>query len=426
MPHLIYILFFFALGACVGSFLNVVVWRLPRGESLVSPPSHCPKCNHRLAWYDNIPVFGWIFLGGKCRYCKVPISARYPIVEAITGLLFALYYACFFIFDLGPAVPPLRTVVGGEEVIYFSSIGWDISRDWPIFGLYLFVIASLLAASLIDAELFIIPLEIPWLMAGVAILVHAIVDRPTLPGALNLGPPAAALAMGGGVGLAISMTLWKFGIMPTSFPQGEPMLEADRDIIQEEIDQAKREGREMPPLPPVYTRKEIRREIQREMIFLMPPMILAAAWCVLVMRVPTINAWWGALVEGHYWLSGMLGAILGALVGGFVVWLTRILGTLGFGRVAMGLGDVHLMFGVGAAIGAGAVTIAFFLAPFFGILIALYMLVTGTRRELPYGPYLSLATAFVMLFYEPIANYLRPGIEGLVWMMQGLMGGGGA
>ena len=90
----------------------------------------------------------------------------------------------------------------------------------------------------------------------------------------------------------------------------------------------------------------------------------------------------------HNWLAGMLGALLGALIGGFVVWLTRILGTLGFGRVAMGLGDVHLMFGVGAIIGAGAATIAFFIAPFFGIAIAIYMLLTGTRRELPYGPYL--------------------------------------
>src|SRR3954463_15032756 len=102
MPHLIFILFFFALGACVGSFLNVVVWRLPRDESLVSPGSHCPKCNHRLAWYDNIPVFGWILLKGKCRYCKAPISARYPIIEFITGALFVFYYAMFFVLHIGP------------------------------------------------------------------------------------------------------------------------------------------------------------------------------------------------------------------------------------------------------------------------------------------------------------------------------------
>jgi leader peptidase (prepilin peptidase)/N-methyltransferase len=88
----------------------------------------------------------------------------------------------------------------------------------------------------------------------------------------------------------------------------------------------------------------------------------------------------------------------------------------------MGLGDVHLMFGVGAIIGAGASTVAFFLAPFFGIAVAIYMVATGTRRELPYGPYLSLATAFVLLFYCDIADYLRPGAQGLGILFQNLFG----
>ena len=87
MSHLPFILFLFALGACVGSFLNVVVWRLPRGESLSHPPSHCPKCNTPLKWYDNLPVVGWVKLGGKCRTCREPISPRYPIVELVTAVL---------------------------------------------------------------------------------------------------------------------------------------------------------------------------------------------------------------------------------------------------------------------------------------------------------------------------------------------------
>src|SRR5690349_3169281 len=86
---------------------------------------------------------------------------------------------------------------------------------------------------------------------------------------------------------------------------------------------------------------------------------------------------------------------------------------VGLGRRAMGLGDVHLMFGVGAIVGAGAATVAFFLAPFFGILIAIYMLLTGTKREIPYGPYLSIATAAVLLFGCEILNYLTPGVMGL-------------
>src|SRR3954451_1463488 len=102
MPHLFLIPFLFLLGACVGSFLNVVIWRLPRGESLVTPPSHCPKCNHKLAWYDNVPIFGWIFLRGKCRYCSERISARYPIVEFVTAALFVATYILMFQYQLGP------------------------------------------------------------------------------------------------------------------------------------------------------------------------------------------------------------------------------------------------------------------------------------------------------------------------------------
>src|SRR5215208_3348672 len=74
-------------GLVVGSFLNVVAWRLPRGESLSHPPSHCPNCGHAVRPRDNIPVLSWLLLRGRCRDCGNPISVRYPIVEAATALL---------------------------------------------------------------------------------------------------------------------------------------------------------------------------------------------------------------------------------------------------------------------------------------------------------------------------------------------------
>jgi leader peptidase (prepilin peptidase)/N-methyltransferase len=152
--------------------------------------------------------------------------------------------------------------------------------------------------------------------------------------------------------------------------------------------------------------------MRKEMLYLMPPMLLASAcWALVTFVQPVQQMWLGA--TSYDWVTGFLGAVFGALIGGFVVWLIRILGTLGFGRVAMGLGDVHLMFGVGAVVGAGAVTVAFFVAPFFGILLAIYLLITGTRRELPFGPYLSMGTAFVVLFSCPILGYLTPGMLGL-------------
>ena len=87
--------FIFAFGACLASFLNVVIWRVPRGESIVSPPSHCPKCNAAIAWYLNIPILSWLALRGKCAACKNPISVRYPLVEFLGGALFVAAYARF-------------------------------------------------------------------------------------------------------------------------------------------------------------------------------------------------------------------------------------------------------------------------------------------------------------------------------------------
>ena len=80
--------FAFGLGASIASFLNVVAWRVPRGESIVRPPSHCPKCNAPIRWWQNIPILSWLALRGKCASCRAPISPRYIIVETIGGLLF--------------------------------------------------------------------------------------------------------------------------------------------------------------------------------------------------------------------------------------------------------------------------------------------------------------------------------------------------
>lgn len=89
----------FILGASIGSFINVVVYRLPAGLSVLWPPSRCPHCLNQLKAYDNVPVLGWLWLRGRCRYCKSKIAARYPVVEAITGIIFVLvFYYLKFLF----------------------------------------------------------------------------------------------------------------------------------------------------------------------------------------------------------------------------------------------------------------------------------------------------------------------------------------
>lgn len=165
-------LFAFAFGAAVGSFLNVVVWRLPAGMSLSHPGSHCPKCKHPIRWYDNVPIFGWLRLRGKCRDCGAPISGRYPTVEAITACLFAGLY--WFVVR---EVPPIATV---QPDGYTTLIPLSLQQMAAVWAYHALVCATLLAAGLIErdgnrtpARLFypaigvgvIIPFLAPWLWA---------------------------------------------------------------------------------------------------------------------------------------------------------------------------------------------------------------------------------------------------------------------
>ena len=101
-------------GLAIGSFLNVVIYRVPAGESIVSPPSRCPSCGAEIRNRHNVPVFGWLALRGKCYDCKAPISPRYPLVELLTGLLFAGIAARIVHLDLRWALPAF---------LYFAAIG---------------------------------------------------------------------------------------------------------------------------------------------------------------------------------------------------------------------------------------------------------------------------------------------------------------
>ncbi len=92
MNTLIISIFIFVFGACIGSFLNVVIYRLPAKISLIYPPSRCPQCLHQLGATENVPILGWLWLKGRCRWCKTEISHRYPLIEFVTGWLFVLVF----------------------------------------------------------------------------------------------------------------------------------------------------------------------------------------------------------------------------------------------------------------------------------------------------------------------------------------------
>lgn len=146
-------LWFGMLGACVGSFLNVVAYRLPLGMSVVWKPSHCPRCQHAIRARDNIPVLGWLLLRGCCRDCHQPIAARYAIVESILGLIFFLL-AYTEMFRGGANLPggPMTLMVGAIDNVWYP--------NWPLIGLttYHGVLMSLLMALLlIDLDEYLVP-----------------------------------------------------------------------------------------------------------------------------------------------------------------------------------------------------------------------------------------------------------------------------
>lgn len=119
------------MGACVGSFLNVVAYRLPLEMSVVWQPSHCPKCNHPIRAYDNVPVLGWLWLRGKCRDCEASISPRYAIVEAIMGVVFfTLAYLELFRGGANLFGVPMTELRGAMEIVW--------NPQWPVIGQYVY------------------------------------------------------------------------------------------------------------------------------------------------------------------------------------------------------------------------------------------------------------------------------------------------
>ncbi len=119
------------VGACIGSFLNVVAYRMPRRISIVWKPSHCPQCGHSIRARDNVPVLGWLVLRGKCRDCGKPISPRYAIVEAVMGATFFVL-AYVELFSGGANLPggPLSDFTGAADIVW--------NPQWPMVGVYVY------------------------------------------------------------------------------------------------------------------------------------------------------------------------------------------------------------------------------------------------------------------------------------------------
>lgn len=277
LPELFGYLFVFLFGAAIGSFLNVVIHRLPNEESVIFPNSACPNCGESIKFYDNIPILSWLMLRGQCRNCHEPIAWRYPAVEFLTAFLFVLVY-----FQIG-----------------FS----------PLTPVNLIFVAAIVALIFIDAEHMILPDAITYPMLFGALLVRLI------------------FAM-------------FFGA--TDF--------ADLKIY---------------PLT--------------------------------------------SLQEYPLWLVSILGAILGGLVGGGSLWLVGEIWKRLRGVDAMGLGDVKMMFGVGALLGWQLTLLSIFLGAFSGAIIGIFLISRQKEKDMqtqiPFGIFLGIGSIVALLFGEQIIRW---------------------
>lgn len=223
---------FVVLGATIGSYLNVVVYRVPRGISLVHQRSACPECATPIDGRDNIPILGWLLLKGACRNCRLPIAARYPLVEGVAGGIFMLLY--FLELISGGANLPVRPPNSHAGVVWvFFYIKWDLV------GLYLFhclLLLSLLTWALIRYDghqvpwrsiattffLFLIPLAI-WPQLQLVSAWPISVDSASPSMANVLTGAAMSAAFGGCLGWLIDLFLWRCDRRSISRPSAPPV-----------------------------------------------------------------------------------------------------------------------------------------------------------------------------------------------------------
>lgn len=349
---------FFALllGLAVGSFLNVVIHRLPKGESIVFPPSRCPACGHRLAPWDLVPVLSYLALKGRCRYCNDPISPRYPLVEALTGLLFAL--ASLF---YPPSAQAFLTFAFLALLVALSFIDLD-TFELPDSLTYGLLFLGLLSAYLLSfPRPFAEALDGALIAAGVLGLVagygglflrrfrEARAEVPVGPHQVHMAALFGAL-LGPGVGMALAFLTWAL-----SGRTGKPVVLPDRITL---------------PLLPL-------------------------AWIL----APYLGAELLSTLKGSFLAAGGL-----ALAGG-LYWAFKPVNEVNevnkeaeeTDPVAMGYGDVKLLGALGAWLGLYSL-LALFLGVFAGALVGLAF----RQRKIPFGPYLALGGGVAFFFGETL------------------------
>lgn len=354
------------LGALIGSFGNVVIWRLPRGESIVYPGSHCPNCDRPLGVLDLVPIFSYLALRGRCRGCKAPISARYPLIEALMAALFVIVTLHWSPLEYGAAALPL-----------------------------LAVLAMLVMAAIIDIEHYILP-DVLTLGA----LAVALVGAYFTGAASDLPTPPAALA-GALVGAGVLVLINRIGaLVLRRFADTKERL---HPISLDQVNLAALLGAfaglqwglaagALSVVVNLLSRRLLR----------LPEPIVYGLWAVALLltttsfTISTTAALAGSVMAAGAW----------ALLGAIYWWLADL--RKGAPQeeeelsddepVAMGFGDVKLAAVLGAVLGWEKFLVSLFLAVSLGAILGVIGRMAGGSRLIPFGPYL-LAGGLAALFF---------------------------
>ena len=337
------------LGACVGSFLNVCIYRLPREQLSVNRPkrSFCPLCGTHIRWYDNVPLVSWLALGGRCRSCRAGISSRYLLVEALTGGFFTLI-ALRFLSDPPYAWGPyLALIVLVSVLIVLAFVDWDLRilpDELTIGGMLAapFVVMAVpyFHTRSVDSTFSWLVLRVSESLAG-------------LVGSVPAWGLVAGVATGAVFGLVVGLFGYRSYWRVTRKGETRPLKDGLLGAVLGAVTGA--------------------------------AAVLAVLWPEGLLH-PRIYSLWSALA--------------GMLVGSGLVFLVGEIGSRVFRKPAMGFGDVKLMGLLGAFTGWTGVIAGFFLACIFGSVVGIFLLVRYRSRYLAFGPFLALGCLVMILWPE--------------------------
>lgn len=366
VPFHFWTVMFFIFGSIVGSFLNVCIYRIPIGENIVFPPSHCPHCKYHIPWYLNIPIFTWIFLRGRCANCGAPISVRYLIVEAMTGILFVLAWLC----------------VGHSSVV--------------LAVIYSLVMAALIVASFIDCEHFVIPdvLTLGGVACGFILsFIFPVLHFTTSP-KIALQESIWGIIAGGGILYAISRVGKVF------FGQYKQSVEEGKKVILSES--AIEIGEEKIPYEEIFYRASDKVLISAQSVELtLLPKVKEEDKEEAKEEVPEAED------TPLHWENVDVELSADCLKIGEESWnpseVKRVevsAPEVTLPREVMGLGDVKLMAAVGAFLGWKSVIFTLFASSLIGSIVGVVLILSGKHElssRLPYGPYIAVGTILWMM-----------------------------